>query len=103
MRAARPRVHGGMGGWPLRGEEWGAVAELLGMVDDFAAVRGLAGALPLRWWASWRRAVAVAVARRHGWQRSLCGMDGAEPLPWSEQRGGMAYAHRLGRHGNTAT
>ena len=39
MRAARPRVHGGIGGWPCAGEEWGEVAELLGLVDNFAVVR----------------------------------------------------------------
>ena len=41
MRAASARVHGGMGGGNGAGEEWGAVAELLGMVDYFAAVRGI--------------------------------------------------------------
>ena len=75
MRAARARVHGGMGGVALRGEEWGAVAALLGRVDDFAAVRGIVAA------AAWQRgSVAWAYAEpvrrrraslplRHGWSR----------------------------------
>ena len=41
MRAARARVHGGMGGVALRRRRVGAVAALHGWVDDCAAVRGI--------------------------------------------------------------
>ena len=40
VRAARPRVHGGIGGWQLRSRRvGGVVAGLHGLVDDFAVVR----------------------------------------------------------------
>ena len=41
MRAARPRVHGGIGGVATAPAKRGVVAELLGRVDDCAAVRGI--------------------------------------------------------------
>ena len=58
MRAAMARVHGGMGGGNCAGEERGAVAALLGRVDDCAAVH------PSR--AAWMAAEPV----RHGWSHS---------------------------------
>ena len=60
MRAARPRVHGGIGGWPCAGEEGGEVAELLGLVDNFALVRGIAAAV-LRSCVAWRSGIVAAV------------------------------------------
>ena len=53
-----------MGGWPCAGEEWGEVAELLGLVDNFALVRGIAAAV-LRSCVAWRSGIVAAV-----------------PLPW---------------------
>ena len=58
MRAARARVNGGIGGWPCACEEWGAVAALLGRVDDFAAVRGIVASV-LRCCVAWRSSVAA--------------------------------------------
>ena len=58
MRAARARVHGGIGGWPCAGEEWGAVAELLWLVGDCVAVRGIVAA-GQRSVAQWRISVAT--------------------------------------------
>jgi len=49
VRAASPRVHGGIGGEataPANG--WGVVAGLLGLVDDCLSVHPSAAALPLR-------------------------------------------------------
>ena len=55
MRAARPRVHGGIGGGNGAGEEGGAVAELLGLVGDCVAVE----ATVLRGSVAWRRCLAA--------------------------------------------
>ena len=41
MRAARPRVHGGIGGEATAPSNRGGAAGLLWLVDDFAAVRGI--------------------------------------------------------------
>ena len=49
-----------MGGWPCAGEDGGVVAELLGLVDNFALVRGIAAAV-LRSCVAWRSGIVAAV------------------------------------------
>ena len=61
MCAARPRVHGGIGGWHCAAEEGGVVAaELLVLVDDFAAVRGIVAAWQRGIVATWLRCCVAA-------------------------------------------
>jgi len=61
VRAARPRVHGGIGGRQLRRRRVGGeVAELLVLVDDFAAVRGSVAAWQRGSVAAWRHGSVAA-------------------------------------------
>ena len=65
VRAARPRVHGGMGGVALRRRRVGGEAALLVLVDDCAAVRGIVALVHRGGMATRRRgrhSLCVAVA-----------------------------------------